>query len=84
MILTLAFGDPASKEYWLAVGLADGSIYTWNGAHLPNAQPTLFYHDRSGNSAVDMKFSPNGLWLAVAFAPDYASQTVVTGPFMLL
>ena len=83
-ILTLAFGDPASKEYWLAVGLADGSIYTWNVPDLPNAQPTLFYHDRSGNSAVDMKFSPNGLWLAVAFVPDYASQTVVTGPFMLL
>jgi WD40 repeat protein len=73
--VTIAFSSAQSKQPLLAVGLDDGSIYTWNVVDLPGAQPTLFNKkDKYGRGASQMVFSPEGNWLAVAFQDAYLSS----------
>ena len=84
--LAIVFSTIESKQYWLAVGLEDGSIYTWNVSDLPNAKATLFYKkDKFGRSASKILFSPDGTWLVVAFQPadPYGAQDT-TSPVMLI
>jgi WD40 repeat protein len=82
----VAFGSVKSKQSWLAVGLDDGSIYTWNVADLPGAKPTLFNKkDKFGRSVGQMVFSPDGNWLAVAFQSiDFYSNSSTVSPSILV
>lgn len=67
-ILTLAFGSNQSRRYWLAAGLEDGTVYRWNVADLPAATAVLFNSKEKFERSISaMEFSPNGVWLAVAF-----------------
>ena len=66
--MTIAFSSAKSEPARLAVGLDDGSIYTWDVPDLPKAQAKLFAKkDQFARSATGMVFSPDGIWLAVAY-----------------
>ncbi|MBK9925525.1 MAG: TIR domain-containing protein [Anaerolineales bacterium] len=86
--ISMAFSSAQSKQPLLAVGLNDGSIYTWNVADLPDGQPTLFSKkDKFGRGAIPIVFSPEGNWLAVAFQgpstiSSFSNSNPSAGPSM--
>jgi WD40 repeat protein len=81
-VRTISFGTPRSRRYWLAAGLEDGRVYTWDAANLSKAQPTLLYQDKYKRSVSGITFSPNGNWMAVAF--DYPIDGAEVNPVLLI
>lgn len=83
-VLTLAFSSHEGRRYWLAAGLEDGSIYRWNVADLPGSTAVLFNNkDKFERSLSAMAFSPDGTWLAAAFASSDGDRSSL-GPILAL
>ena len=81
-ITALSFSSTKGRQYWLAAGLDDGRVYRWNLQDLSNSEPVLF-HQESSRSVTAMAFSPDGLWLAVAFSSSFGVDAGAS-PFLAI
>ena len=78
-VMTLSF-HTSSARYWLAAGLNDGSVHRWDLLDLPQIDHEELYSESSGRGVTALAFSPNGLWMAVAFSSNPSGE----GPLMLI
>ena len=74
-VMVLSFSGANSSRYWLAAGLNDGSVHRWDLRDLPQIDHELIYQEPDGRGVTALAFSPNGLWMAVAFSSTPSGES---------